>query len=127
MDAPGDGALRFGIVCGDNVDEIGVDQKRRMLEHRKGDGGLIERQRGAGSYVLTDEGRAVLAALLLAAEAEPRAIEIEFPSEVELLTGDERNVREVGRVVCVGGREPLAPCEVSSSTAPLASPNKNSP
>ena len=44
-----------------------------------------------------------------------------------IMTGDERNVREVGRVVCIGGRGPLAPCEVSSSTAPLVNSNRRRP
>ncbi len=39
------GALHFAIAGRDDVDEIGVDQKRRMFEHRKRHRGLIERQR----------------------------------------------------------------------------------
>ena len=35
IDAAGDGALHLAIAGRDDVDEIGVDQKRRMFEHRK--------------------------------------------------------------------------------------------
>ncbi len=40
-----DGALRVGIAGGDNVDEVGIDQQRRMFEDRQSDRGLVDRQR----------------------------------------------------------------------------------
>jgi hypothetical protein len=34
-----------------------------------------------------------------------------------IMHGDQHDVIEIGRVVCVGGREPLVPCKVPSFTA----------
>ena len=50
-DTAGDRALHLAIAGRDDVDQIGVDQERRMFEHGKRDGGLIGRQR------LHDRGR----------------------------------------------------------------------
>ena len=40
-----DGALHLAVSGGDDVDEVGVDQQRRMFEHRKRHRRLVERQR----------------------------------------------------------------------------------
>jgi hypothetical protein len=56
VDAARDRALHVIVAGRDDVDEIGVDQKRRMLEHGKRDRGLVERQR------LHDRGRCFRAA-----------------------------------------------------------------
>ncbi len=44
-DTAGDRALHLVIAGCDDVDEIGVDQKRRMFEHGQRDGRLVRRQR----------------------------------------------------------------------------------
>ncbi len=43
--APRDRALHLGIAGGDDVNEIGVDQKRRIFENGSRDRGLVDRQR----------------------------------------------------------------------------------
>ena len=53
IDAAGDGALHFAIAGRDDVDEVGVDQKGGMFEHRKCYRRLVERQR------LHDGGRGI--------------------------------------------------------------------
>ena len=44
-DAAGDRALHLVIAGGDDVDEIGIDQQRRMFEHGQRHGRLVRRQR----------------------------------------------------------------------------------
>ena len=56
IDPARDGALRLAIAGRDDVDEIGVDQKRGMFEHRQRDRRLVERER------LHDRGRRFRAA-----------------------------------------------------------------
>ena len=56
IDAAGDGALHVAVAGRDDVDEVGIDQKRRMFEHRQRDRRLVERKR------LHDRGRRVRAA-----------------------------------------------------------------
>ena len=41
----GDRGLRIRIARPDGVDEIGIEQQRRMLQHQRGDVGLIGDQR----------------------------------------------------------------------------------
>ena len=45
IDAAGDRALHVAGAGRDDVDEVGVDQKRRMFEHRQRDRRLVGRQR----------------------------------------------------------------------------------
>ena len=45
VDPAGDRALRLAVAGRDDVDEIGIDQKRGMFEHRQRDRRLVERER----------------------------------------------------------------------------------
>ena len=56
LGAPCNRALHLGIASGDNVNEISVDQKRRIFENGSRDRGLVDRQR------LYNDGRRIGAA-----------------------------------------------------------------